>query len=254
MRKKISIKEDANPYAPKDHADDDILNHPDYKPQGLTQSHKDAIKDYTSTPSRDPYGHGSSANMNGHLGYLEGHDDPQTDYSKPPPLHPITQGIKHHHTETVRKSIRKLSSAFTPENTNKKTITLHGGIPKHIGMKLAASEKGSQFHLAGFTSTSEGEGIARSYAEKYAIQDGHQRTKHKIQYEAEPGTALNVVGNTDFPTEREMILHHGAKVTYNGTDKRVNGAGETEYTHHLTVHNEHKPMEEYARYKPSSYE
>jgi hypothetical protein len=251
LRNNTSIKEGSNPYSTQIY--DKIHDHPDYAPQALTQSHKDAIKDYTSTPSKDPFGHGSSHNINGHLRYLEGHPDPKPDpYDAPEDK--VTHGVKHHNPETVRKSIRKLSSAFTPENTNKKPITLHGGIPQHIGMTLAASGIGSQHHLAGFTSTSTDKSVANDFAETYANKDHHERSVHIIEYNAEPGTALSAVHHTEFAGENEMILHHGAKITYNGTSIRENGIGVRTHTHYVTVHNEHKPMEEYPKYKPSSYE
>lgn len=229
-----------------DDYDHSFHNHPDVKPQNLTyqnRHHLHAIGNYTTVKSRDiDDGHGSSSNINNYLRNREGAKD---------------VGILHHSESDVLKSVKVLSSAFTPENTNRKEIETYGGIPKHIGDKLMnrASDHyddknvGKQYNLPGFTSTSSRKKTAKYFAESYARNGGHNGEHHMVKYTIHPGSGLSVASCSEFP-ENEVLLHHGAKVTYHGTTVKVDEYGKRTFTHELTVHGpeHHKPLEEYGNY------
>jgi hypothetical protein len=214
-----------------------IHHHQDYEPQHLTDSHKESIKHYVQTPSEHQEGHqeghSSSSNMNGYLRNLSGEKK---------------QGIVGgHEPEEVRRSIKKFSFAFTPENTNRKPVTTYGGVPEHIGRKLATSKVGSKHTLAGFTSTSTSKATAKSYGESYKPFKGHGRREgatHVVQYHVEPGAGLSVAPHSKY-SENEFTLHHGAHVTYNGSERHRDENGQGIIVHHLTVHNTHKPVDDY---------
>lgn len=209
-------------------------HHPDNSPLALSSSHRDAIRDYVQTPSENTSrGHASSANMNGYLRNLSGEKN---------------QGIKGgHDSKNVVGAIKRFSGAFTPENTNKKPITTYGGVPEHIGRKLATSKIGSKHTLSGFTSTSLSKATGKSYGESYKEYEGpgrRERATHVIQYHVEPGAGLSTAPHSKY-SENEVTLHHGAHTTYNGSERHRDENGQPLIVHHVTVHNTHKPLEDY---------
>jgi len=214
-------------------------DHPDVEPKTLTDDHKEAIKNYTRTGSEDSDdGHASSGNMNAVLRNMEGDKE---------------QLIKgDHYPEDVKKSIKTLSSAFTPENTNRKTIKVWNGIPERVAKKLVKDGSGSHHHLPGFTSTSSEREVALKFANDYNTDAGTYRNgvRHVVQYHVSPGMGLSAVHHSNF-SEDEVVLHHGAHIEYHCHDviEHVNrGRKETIHLHHVTVNPEHKPLHEYGEY------
>jgi hypothetical protein len=209
-------------------------DHPDVKPRNVSDDHARAILRYTTTSSNGERGHASSGNMNAYLRNKAGDK---------------TQRILHDHDpKKVHDSIKTLSSAFTKENTNKKAIHTYGGVPAHIGEKLEKSEKGSEHHLAGFTSTSSAQRTAKHFAHTYNGFDP-KKVKHVIHYHVKPGAGLSAVHHTDY-NENEVILHHGAKLKYSHTTvhKGTEGEGDT-HVHHVVVGSKHKKIEDYGDYE-----
>lgn len=228
-----------------DDYDKKFHDHPNVTPRNLTVAHLHAIGNYAMAKSRDvDDGHGSSSNVNNYLRNKEGAKD---------------VGFIHHSEADVLKSVKTLSSAFTKENTNRDTITTHGGVPKHIGDMLMNRSRsgafdtknvGKQYNLPGFTSTSSKKHTAKYFAESYSRAGGHVGEKHMVEYTIHPGSGLSIAKHSEFP-ENEVLLHHGAKVTYNGTTQSDDPRdGALVLTHSLTVHGpeHHKPLSEYGSY------
>ena len=212
----------------------DFHDHPDIRPQNLEHHEKAAIRHYCSTPSDSENGHASSANMNGYLRNRLGDKKAGIAFQK-----------SHGHTEDkVKDSIKKLSAAFRPENTNRKIINTYGGVPHHIGEALENSKPRSKHTLAGFTSTSSSKHTALTFGGYYHKGD---KPTHVIKYHVQPGAGLSAVHHSTY-SENEIILHHGAHITYNKTTHHVDKNGHPVHVHHVTVHNTHKPLDEYGEY------
>lgn len=210
----------------------EIHDHPDIKPQKLTAEHKKAIRHYThvSGSSKDD----SSGNMNS---YLRNRSGDKTAHSR-------VWMTKYNDRENAHKeAIKKLSSAFTHENTNKAHITTYGGIPSSVGDRLEKAKKDSKHMLAGFTSTSTKRRTAHHFAKDYDAveQTGHH---HIVKYNVEPHAGLSVVHHSGY-SENEIMIHHGAHVTYHGTDIHKHPDGTTTHVHHMTVHSTHTKLEDY---------
>lgn len=224
-----------------------IEEHPDAAlPHTLSKEHEKAIVKYTSESSSGNEGHASSGNMNAYLRNRAG-DKTQKIIGKG--THP-----------KVKEAVHRLSSAFTPENTNKKPIVTFSGVPKHIGEHFLKAEKGSQHALAGFTSTSTDHGHAIEFAHSYNY--GLSKTIHMIRFYVHKGAGLSTSyvkpENPKFSPhehelnsfgEKEVILNHGAHVTYHGTEK-TKLEGSNVFVHHLEVHPHRTELHEY----PSEYE
>lgn len=211
-----------------------IHDHPDVRPQNLEHHEKVAIGHYCSTPSDSNNGHSSSANMNGYLRNRLGDKKSGIAFQK-----------SYGHTEDkVKDSIKKLSAAFRPENTNRKRINTYGGVPRHIGEALENSKPRSKHTLAGFTSTSTSKRTAYNFGSQ-DISKG--QTSHIIKYSVSPGAGLSVVHHSTY-AENEVTLHHGAHITYKKTTHHKDEWGNPVHVHHVTVHNTHKPLEEYGEY------
>jgi hypothetical protein len=213
--------------------DRNFHDHEDVKPRNLSDEHKKSIARYTSTPSSNKEGHGSSGNMNSYLRNSAGDK---------------TQGIKHgHHEGDVEDSINKFSSAFTPENTNKKEITTYGAVPHHIGMQLQNSKKGDSRHFAGFTSTSSVRNVAHEFTYSPTTESGN--VAHIVKYKVKPGAGLSTAHHSEYD-ENEVTLNHGARIEYSHTRTMPSRSGKIMHIHTVTVHPDHKPLEEYGEYNP----
>jgi hypothetical protein len=208
-------------------------DHPDIKVNNLTADHLESIKHYSATGGTKENGHRSSYVMNNYLRQKSG------DKTLPP--------IVGHEPSKIENGIRQLSDAFTPENTNKQKTILHGGIPDYIGKALKAAGHGSQHHLAGFTSATSEPTTALQFARQYSRKSPSVKSHyHIMEYHAEPGTALSVAPYSSYD-ENESIFKHGVKITYHGEKTKKDQFGNTIHTHVVTVHNEHKPLEEYGQ-------
>jgi hypothetical protein len=212
---------------------DEIHDHPDIRPQKLSQEHLDSIKDYSQTKSEDPDGDGSSKNLNGYLRNRLS-NDPKTPHK-----------VTHQHPEDVEFRAKQLMSAFTPENTNRKPVQVFSGIPPSIGNKLRQSSVGAKHLLAGFTSTSTSRETARGFGVDHArAEDENIEHPHIMVCHVEPGAGLSIAKHSTF-SENEILLHPGAHVTYRGSEFNHEGI----HLHHVTIHNTHKPLDEYPEYK-----
>lgn len=209
-------------------------DHQDVKPQSLTPEHISAIGAYTSAKSNESNGHGSSKNINYYLSNRSGNKD---------------VGIEHHTPESVLKSVKTLSAAFIPDNTNRKELETFGAVPRKIGEKLEKSNKGDVHHFPAFNSTSSGFGVAIDFAYGYHDKELHSpRVDHIIKYKLKPNTGISVVQHSVWP-ENEVLLHHGAHIEYSHTetiDRKSDGIKTK--IHHVTVHQNHEPIENYGNY------
>lgn len=210
---------------------DRIHKHPSIIPQQLTQSDQYAIKNYSFMPSESERGHGSSHNINNYLRNRSGFHDLK---------------VLHHSPENVEKSVRRLSAAFTPENTNRTAIKTYSGIPTNIGEHLLQSPIGSKHTLAGFTSTSTDFTVANGYA--LCAMDQSHHIKHFLVAHVEPGAGLSIVKHSPYD-EDEILLHHGAHITYRGSEPNKDQYNNISYFHHITVHPTHKSLDDYEPYK-----
>lgn len=210
---------------------DEIHTHPNIRPQNILPEHKVAIVHYVSTGSKGKNGFAASSNMNNYLRNRMGDK---------------TVGIKFDQPEgRVKDSVRELSKAFTPENTNKQSVISYTGVPPKIGHQLARSARGSTHHLPGFTSTSTDFNHAEDYGQSSSRRHNDPHNAHVIQCHVLPGAGLSVATHSNYEDENEIVLHHGAKVTYNGTNQRTAPDGSTTHIHHVTVHPEHVNLDDY---------
>lgn len=222
-------------YDGKFHDDDDV------KPLRLTSEHKDALRRYTEQPSDSKDGHASSGNMNSYLRNRAGDKDSVIRNS--------------HKEEDVKKSVDILSSAFTPENTNRKEITTYSGVPSHIGEKIQDSPKDAKHIFAGFTSTSSSRHIAKNFSDNYVedakyedSDDGHdsQAHHHILQCHIQPGSGISLVHHSDH-SENEVLLNHGAHATYSHSEHHLNNDESITHVHHVIITG-HEPLEKYGKY------
>lgn len=215
--------------------------HPDVVPTSVTAAHKKSIYDFTSGEADEHPGY--SENVNPYLRNMAGDK---------------TVGIhSNHSTRQVRAAVKALSSVFTKGNTNRIPIESSAGIPPHIGHKLMSSGINSQHHLAGFTSTSSDQGVAKAFAKGYPKDDSTKLEDHILHCQVEPHAGYAIPVNQSRFDEHEVLLHHGARITYHGTDSHREYLGtkdgiklyKTTHVHRVTVHADHKPLEEYGSYR-----
>lgn len=217
------------------HYDQDVV------PKGLTNAHISAIRGYTSTSAASSSGFKASRVMNDYLRNRMG-DRSRT--------------IRDHPEAKVKKSIKDLSAVFTPENTNRKTIETYSGIPSDIGKRLEASDKDSKHTLAGFSSFSTARKVAHHFGVKFKLTsskrpdaDDSDRSIHLIHATLEPGSGLSLVDHSNYENENEILLNHGAHITYHGTTVHKDSTGRPVRVHHVTVHSTHEPLENYSEYR-----
>ncbi len=209
------------------------------KPQNLSADDKRSIRRYTQAASDSDYGHGSSENTNNLLRNMGGYKEYK---------------VKGHSPKDVLKSVKNLSSVFTPENTNKKEIITYGGVPAKIGNALENSKPGDIHRFVGFTSTSGGHednedpfNIANHFARKYKNKTNSPES-HIVKYHIQPGTGLSVAANSAHP-EEEVLLNHNAEVTYRHTENITDKYGDPVKVHHVTVHPTQPSLESYGKYE-----
>lgn len=204
------------------------------KPHALTKTHEKALRDFTSKKST--VNSGGSENVNNYLRNASGDKHLK-----------VHSNIKH---TDVHKNIKKLSSVFTKENTNKKNMETYGAVPSHVGEHLQNSKSGEKKVLAGFTSTSTNKGTAHTFSKKYHKDGDKSDVHHIVKYHLEPHTGVSTVHHSEYG-ENEILLHHGAHITYHKTEVLHPKSSEKPiHLHHVTVHNEHKPLKEYGEYHP----
>lgn len=197
---------------------DSIHDHPDVEPKNLSQKQIDAIKIHTEE-SRD------------YNNYL---DKKHKDITYAP-----------HSENSYVDHIKTLSSAFNPENTNKKPIISYSSIPERIGNVFLNSPKNSKHTIARFTSTSTNKNIALNFG--VTRQRPHDDAIHLLKLHNQPGAALSVPKYSHLSTEDELLLNHGAHVTYHYSKSEKHPEYGKIITHFVTVHPTHTPLEEYGK-------
>jgi hypothetical protein len=227
-------EDEEHPEADKLHSD------PDISPKNLTKEHKSAIFNYTAAESTAKKGGaGSSENVNAYLKNKAGFKD---------------RGIVKQKPENVLNSIKTLSSAFTPENTNRKSVIGYGAVNSQNGTALEKSKKGDIHHFIGVTSTSvsndENESLstARFFATKLAKNKDSDEVRHLVKYHILPGAGVSVAKHSALQDENEMILPNKAKLKYSHSEDYTPESGVNYKIHHVTVHPEQSP-EEYNEYE-----
>lgn len=213
--------------------DSSFHDHPDVIPKKINRGHALAIDHYVAGGWNNPVsGPGTSRNINWYLRNRAGESDDK---------------IKGGHSEDkVKTAINRLSSLFTPDNTNRKSVEVYSGVPQHIGKKLQEAGEGSTHYLPGFTSTSSSRLTAHAFARSFARSD-NLKEQHVLHITAKPGTGVSLVHHSILP-ENEVLIHHGARLTYHGTTTHQNRDGTVTHVHNVTIHPDHKKLEDYGPY------
>lgn len=194
---------------------DDIHDHPDITPQNLSDEHKSAIGTYSF----------DSGKMNNYL------DSSDIDHDK-----------------KIHEQINRTASIFTRENTNRKPIITYSGIPTDTGKKLMGFDYGTKHTITRFTSTSTSPLKALNFAKIHAKNP--EKELHLLQLYNDPGASVSIAKHSQIPDEDEVLLNHGAHVTYLYTTKHKHPNNSTTiFIHHVKTHNTHTPLEEYKNIK-----
>jgi hypothetical protein len=215
--------------------------HKQIEPTNVTPDDKKIIKDYCSVESRKAPG--SSSNINGYLRRCAGSRNSMVAFHAP---------------DKVKTTVKQLSNVFKPENRNKKNIVTLGAVPNHIGEGFINDHKNDKthHHLAGFTSTTSKRSIALNFARDYnedPDSDSNSRERHIVRYHVlgskeKPGMGVSLLNHSPIRDENEVLLHHGAHIEYHGHEVFDDPNGEKVFLHHVTVHPEHKQLNEYGEY------
>lgn len=221
--------------------------HDPIRPKKLTKEHEKALWDYTSGSKRA----GTSININNLHRNMEGDK---------------TVGVRHATVEEVHEASKRLKSVFIPGNTNDIPITVHCGLPTHIGKRLkdacddydkgkfqkgVVNEAGvkAKILVPGYQSTSSKPSVARNFAGMYNMTSKSQ-DRHMMKMECPPGVGVSVVNHSTFDDENEVLLHHGLPMIHRGYTRVENHLGGYDYTHDIKVLpiEEAKPLEKYGKY------
>lgn len=160
-------------------------------------------------------------------------------------LHELQTGSLEEPNEYIEHDIKKLSSAFTPENTNRKPIITYSGIPYLLGRNFLDMPAKSKHTISRFTSTTTSRKEAIDYAKERSLKY-NKNDLHILKCYNKPGSGISVAPKSTYPEENEFLLHHGAHVTYIGST--IDDDSERPvYTHHVIVHSTHTPIEEYGK-------
>ncbi|NCA91596.1 MAG: hypothetical protein EOM92_22620 [Gammaproteobacteria bacterium] len=216
----------------------------------LSPEEINSVQHYTGTSAKNTEtGHLSSGEMNGYLRNRFGHKFSKIKYGHAP--------------DKVEEGIKNLSKAFRPSTTNSVPIETFSGIPNEIGYKLEQMNPGETTHLPGFTSTSTNRKVAERFSN---YDDLGIRPGHLIKFHVHPGAGLSIARHSvsledeneepDETTklftqlygetgkgnqgEDEILLHHGTKVTYLGSERQGR-----HIIHHMEAHPEHLSLDEY---------
>lgn len=147
-------------------------------------------------------------------------------------------------SSTQKNAINNLKNTFTPENTNRIPIQVYAGIPKHIGEKLENSKIGSFHYNPGFQSASSDPRIARNFGSEYFETNPNSEFYRVIHYYAHPGIARSIAHHSHF-AENEVLIHHGAKMEYQGFHDTVAHNKHPLRIYKMIVHNKFIPLDSY---------
>lgn len=197
---------------PRGFAVDSVHSHPDIKPTALSDIHIKAIKNYTTSPRENfsdftpTPGHNSRA-MNSYL------RDGEAGNRKP--------SYEGQNYDTIRTGIRNLTSAFTPENTNRAPIHVFTGVPASIGRGIASSNALSTHKMPGFTSYTTDKNKAIDFAEIHneEAKEDLDEPRHVIKVMARPSTLLSAAYHSHASdSENELIAKPGSFLMYHSSD------------------------------------
>lgn len=161
-------------------------------------------------------------------------------------LYKLQTGLLEEPNEYIEHDIKKLSSAFTPENTNRKSIITYSGIPYLLGRKFLDMPTKTKHTITRFTSTSTGRKEAIDFAKERSLKYD-KKELHILKCYNKPGSGISVAPQSAYREENEFLLHHGAHITYLGTTKDDTDSEKPVFTHHVIVHSTHTPIEEYGK-------
>lgn len=163
------------------------------KKPSLSADQLAAVKSYTGAGYRD---------INHYLRTTSGEKYGEGDHPRKP-----------YDISSVDQKINLLSSAFTPESTNKNTIITFSGVSPNTFRRITQNENGIQT-FSKFTSTSLELNVALNFAELYADASGELKKDHTL-YVLEcicpPETALILDNISANKYESEALLNHGTK-------------------------------------------
>jgi hypothetical protein len=106
-----------------------------------------------------------------------------------------------------------ISSAFTKENTNKKTITVYSGISTGHAKRIIDNKDSAQ-RMPSFLSSSLSYQTALNYSELNARND---KFLSVLECVCPPGTVLDIRKISKQPQEEEVLINHGQKFKVIGT-------------------------------------
>lgn len=210
----------------------------------LNAEHRKIVNGYCRTKSESKFGEQSSGNMNSYLRHRAGDDESRI--------------IGGHHPEHVHAAVKKFSSVFTKENTNKRPITTHAGVHPRAGRQYAKMKSGDKFSIAGFQSSSTEPSIAKGFARQPLHTGEHKdddKHLHVLVLHHDQHSCISVARHSFYDSERECVTHHGAHCEYmhsetkepeNAKDKELGVKSVTH--HHVRVHSHlehHTKLEEY---------
>lgn len=122
--------------------------------------------------------------------------------------------FKEYDPADIEDKIGIISSAFTPENTNRNSTTVYTGIIPSFGKKLI-DNIGKTMNFAGFTSTSLDRSTGLNFGEFYADD---RENIYVIKCICPPHTILDIRTVSKNPSEEEQLINHGAKFKVLGYD------------------------------------
>lgn len=203
---------------------DQIHEHEGLKPkQPFSKEQRWAIEEYTGSSPYFGSGAQCSKNINEHARHKMGNFDSKI--------------VGDHKPEEVEKAHHQLMSIYTPDHTNSQAIETFSGIPKHVSEKLSQMKNRTTTHLPGFTSTSTNRSVAEG-----ASKTLHENPEnHLIKFHIEPGAGVSLVKHSTHPSEDEVLIGAGTKVTKLKTETDEHG----NVTHHFIAHNDRLPLDQY---------
>jgi hypothetical protein len=154
--------------------------------------------------------------------------------------------------EKLHGFVRKLTSNFTPENTNK--VHLHhwySGIPANVGKDIMKSKTGSIHYNPGFHSftSHESPSVALDFASGSAhINDDYEPEYHIIHAKKiHPGVMMSIAHHSLNKNENEGIMKPGQHSIYHGTEvlRHPDGIGKI-FVHHMEYIDKHEDHEKYG--------
>lgn len=150
-----------------------------------------------------------------------------------------------------KKMIDGLNNIFNNQyNLNRKPVIAYSGIPERIGEIFLKSKSGTKHTLTRFTSSSTDFNKASEFANKNNKYDIDKK-RHILKCYIQPNSGVSIAKVSSYPVENEILLRHGAHVTYHHTTTEkhiptIKNSFDT-YIHHITIHPTYTPLEQYGK-------